>query len=109
MVSSKQSSNKLQPTSTLAHLTDPTNHTDSALVLSLILTTIESTGLERGTAVDGGVGGGADVKFGELVEFNLVSVVGVAFALGFDLSCLGKISLGKGQGEGKVDLHSPRS
>jgi len=39
----------------------------------------------RGATVDRCVRGCADVEFGELVEFDVDLVLGVAFALGLDL------------------------
>lgn len=42
----------------------------------------------RGAAVDRSVGCCADVEFGELVEFDIDLVLGVAFALGLDLPSL---------------------
>lgn len=38
----------------------------------------------RGAAVDRSVRGCADVEFGELVEFDVDLVLGVAFTLGLD-------------------------
>jgi hypothetical protein len=80
--------NKLQSTSilpNLAHLADLAN---CALELRLILAAIERTGLEGAAAVDGRVGCGTDVKFGEMIELDFVRVVGVALARCLDLLCL---------------------
>lgn len=76
---------KLQSASVLSNFANTTDCTDGALVLSLVLTAIESTSLECTAGVDGCIGSCADVKFCKLIEFNVVGVVGVAFALGFYL------------------------
>lgn len=51
----------------------------------MILGTSEGVRHARGAAVDRSVRGCANVEFGELVEFGVDLVLGVAFALGLDL------------------------
>ncbi len=72
----------------LSHLADAT---ELALVFGVVPGAIERAGRRRvggGAFVDGRVRGGAHVKLGELVVFDLVLVAWVAFAFGFDRSCL---------------------
>lgn len=76
---------KLQPTPILPDLAHLAHRAHRALVLGLVLAAIKGAGLEGATAVDGCVGGSADVELGELVELDFVRVVGAALARGFDL------------------------
>lgn len=69
----------------LAHLTDGA---DGALVLCVVLGPVEGALLVCGAAVDGSVAGCADLKFRELVIFNLHGVVWVALALSLYPPCL---------------------
>lgn len=82
------SGKQLKAATVLTDLTDLANGADGALELGVVLAAVEGARLEGRAAVDGRVGGGADVELGKLVELDLDSVVGVALALGLDLLCL---------------------
>lgn len=69
---------KLQPAPVLPDLAHLAHGAHRALVLGLVLATVEGAGLEGAAAVDGRVGGGADVELGELVELDFMRVVGAA-------------------------------
>jgi hypothetical protein len=56
-----------------------------SLVLGMILGSVKGAFLERGSAVDGRVTGGTDLKLGKLVKFNLYGVVRIALALSLGL------------------------
>jgi hypothetical protein len=84
----KLSSNKLQPAPVLANLTDPANCAYSALVSRLILASVEGTDLEGRAGVNWCERCSTDFKFGELVEFDLDCIIGVALTCSLDLSCL---------------------
>lgn len=73
----------------LANLANLAHPTDGALVLGVILGSIECTLLVAGAAVNGCVASCAHVKLGELVELDLHGVVRVALALS-----LGSLGLG---------------
>ena len=79
----KESREQLQPASVLANLTDAANPANRALILCVILGTINSTLLVRSAAIDWSVAGSTDLELSELIEFNVDSVAGVPFTLGF--------------------------
>lgn len=94
--------------SDLAYLADGAY---GALVSGVILGTVERALLVHGTAVDGGVTGRTDLKFGELVIFDLYCVVRIALALYFyPPSLFDTVShvVMKLESESRSNLHSPR-
>jgi hypothetical protein len=69
----------------LANFTHFAHAAHSALVLGVVLGAIKGTLLIRSTAVDGCMTGSTHIKLGELVEFNLNSIVRVALTLSLGL------------------------
>jgi hypothetical protein len=69
----------------LAHLADLADLADGTLILSMILRSIKGAFLIRGTAVNWGMAGSTNFKFGELVELDIYCIMGVSFALSLRL------------------------
>lgn len=92
------STNKFQAAPILPHLAHPAHATYTALVPRLVHAAVERAHLERAPGVDGRVRRRADVELGELVELDLVRIVGRALAGCFDFAGLWScISLERGR------------
>lgn len=82
------SEEQFQTTAVFADLAHLAHRANSALVFGVILGPVKRALLEGRAAVDGCVAGGADLKFGKLVELDLDCVAWVVLALRLDLACL---------------------
>lgn len=65
----------------LSNLANLADLAEGALVLGVVLGPVKRTLLVRRSAVNRGVAGSANLKLGELIKFNINSVVGVTLAL----------------------------